>query len=498
MANLDGTTASVELAPGYRLRAPGLQGRAELRDPRAPGTRGGGDEGATAALDDVLAASGMNELQSIVIEAAHVPIPQDQQVRTSGGEEGLVLEVPDLGETVGQVVMAIDEDGTISWHYPQNTAGEIETSATRGAGSTKTFIIRSTSPTPTGDDPGTRSLLWGLGKKVLKVLVYPVADTVLQTAARFFAGKWEEKNRPYGIRWFRPDDYRDAVGTPLAASDWATLGSGRSLLFVHGTFSRSFSGFWGIPPETMAELHRLYEGRVFAYDHFTLSHDPERNVVEFLDRMPDSAKLSVDLVSHSRGGLVSRALAGETSLGPVPRLDVGKAVFVAAPNHGTPLADAAHMMDFIDRYTSMLNLIPPGPHAVVTDILEAIVTVVKMIGNSALEGLSGLASMDPRGSFLSHMNKGAATSAAYYGIASNYEPQGGLAALVKDGVVDRVFNDAPNDLVVPTTGVYTGSDDPAFPIPSDRVLEFDASRAIGHSDYFSKPETSAALLSWLS
>jgi pimeloyl-ACP methyl ester carboxylesterase len=247
----------------------------------------------------------------------------------------------------------------------------------------------------------------------------------------------------------------------------------------------------------MAALDRIYNGRVFAYDHFTLSHDPERNLVEFLDRVPDALNLDVDLVSHSRGGLVSRALSGETALGPIPQINVGKAVFVAAPNHGTPLADASHMMEFIDRYTSMLNLIPPGPHAVVTDILEAIVTVVKMIGNSALEGLSGLASMDPNGPFLAALNQGAATSATYYGVASNYEPKGGLAAMVKDGLVDRVFDDAANDLVVPTIGVHTGSSDPAFPIPSDRVLEFDSSRAIGHSDYFSKPETSAALLSWL-
>ena len=157
MASLDGSPTTVELAPGYRLRAPGLQGNAEIRGSREPGTRDGGAEVATPALDDALAASGMNELQSIVIEAARVPIPDAQQVRTATGEEGLVLEVPDLGATVGQVVMAIDEDGTISWHYPQDQSGGIETSATRGAGATKTFVIRSTTPEVSGDDPGTRS-----------------------------------------------------------------------------------------------------------------------------------------------------------------------------------------------------------------------------------------------------------------------------------------------------------------------------------------------------
>jgi hypothetical protein len=499
MASLNGTNQLVELAPGYRIQAPGLQGTVEMTSGREPGTRSGGVEVATGALDDALAATDVRELQSIVIEAAHVPVPDDQRVRAARGEEGLVLEVPDLGATVGQVVMAIDEDGTVTWHYPETQAGALETSATRGAGQTKRFVIRTTSPAVTADEDEarTRGLLWGLGKKVLKVLVYPVADTVLQSAARFFARKWEEKSRPYGVRWFRPDDYRNPAGTPIGDADWATLGEGKALLFIHGTFSRSFSGFYGIPPDTMQELHSRYQGRVFAFDHFTLSHDPERNLVEFLDRKPPSVDLELDLISHSRGGLVARTLSGETSLGALPRIAVDKSVFVATPNHGTALADAKHMMDFIDRYTSILNVIPPGPHAVVTDILEAIVTAVKMIGNAALEGLPGLTAMDPDGDFLSKMNAGVPTAARYYGVAADYEPKGGLASLVSDGVIDRVFNDAANDLVVPTVGVYSGSDDPGFPIPEDRVLEFTTEAAIGHSRYFSHPDTTAALLGWL-
>lgn len=498
MARLDGSNTSVELAPGYRLTAPGLEGTAEVRPARTRGTRDGGDERATDALDTALESAGMNEVQSVVIEATRRPVPEDRQVRTSANEEGLVLEVPDLGPTVGQVVMAIDEDGTISWHYPEDQTGRLETSATRGVGDSKRFVIRATSPAPSTADPTTRSLVWSIGKKVLKVLVYPIADTVLQTAARFFARKWEERYRPYGIRWFTPDNYRNAEGPPIEEADWGTLAGDRALLFIHGTFSRSFSGFYGISRDVMTQLHQRYGGRVFAFDHFSLSHDPERNLVEFIDRMPAGIELELDLISHSRGGLVARALAGETALGSISNIRVDKSVFVATPNHGTALADAEHMMAFIDRYTSLLNLIPPGPHEVVTDMLEVVITAVKMIGNAALEGLPGLTAMDPDGAFLNHMNRGVGTASTYYGVAADYEPQGGLAAMVKDGVVDRVFEDAANDLVVPTLGVFEGSRDPAFPIPEVRLLQFAPAQGVDHSGFFSQPAFGTALLGWLS
>lgn len=498
MARLDGSRSSVDLGGEYRLTAPGLEGTAEAVEGREAGTRSGGSERATGALDAALASTDVREVRSIVIEATRRPIPPEEQVRTAANEEGMVLEVPDLGPTVGQVVMAIDEDGTISWHYPEDQAGHLETSASRGAGNTKRFVIRATTPAPSTADPTTRSLLWGIGKKVLKVLVYPIADTVLQIAARFFARKWEERYRPYGIRWFTPNDYRIADGPKIETPDWGTLAEDKALLFIHGTFSRSFSGFYGIPRDVMKQLHERYNGRVFAFDHFSLSHDPERNLVEFMDRMPTGIELELDLISHSRGGLVARSLAGESALGPMSNIHVDRSVFVATPNHGTALADAEHMMAFVDRYTSVLNLIPPGPHDVVTDILEAVITAVKMIGNAALEGLPGLTSMDPDGAFLNHMNQGVGTASTYYGVAADYEPQGGLAAMVKDGVVDRVFDNAANDLVVPTLGVFEGSNDPAFPIPDERLLQFAPAQGVDHSGFFSQPAFCTVLLGWLS
>ena len=47
---------------------------------------------------------------------------------------------------------------------------------------------------------------------------------------------------------------------------------------VHGMFSLENTGFGALPKAFVAELHRRYQGRVFAFDHFTLSEDPRENV----------------------------------------------------------------------------------------------------------------------------------------------------------------------------------------------------------------------------
>ena len=217
--------------------------------------------------------------------------------------------------------------------------------------------------------------------------------------------------------------------------------------------------------------------------------------------MPDGLQLDVDILSHSRGGLVARTLAGELEGVSAPGLGVGRVVFVATPNHGTALADADHMVDFIDRYTSILNLLPPGPQDVVTEVLEAILTVVKLIGHAMLRGLPGLLSMDPRGDFIKRLNSGQPPAAQYYALAADYEPAGSLKALVAgtiaDTIVDRVFGKEPNDLVVPTLGVTEGSTNRVFPIQTDQLFSYPGSGGVLHTNFFGAPTTSTRLLDWL-
>jgi hypothetical protein len=398
--------------------------------------------------------------------------------------------------------MAVDEGGAVTWNFPLDLGGQPQTPSDRGPGGSKRFVIRNFTPTSEEQGDGEdRGLLQIVGRKLLEVLVYPLADPLLGAVSEYFAGKWEEAKRPYQLRRFDIDGYQSATVQSLTDDDWRHLAGGRSLWFIHGTFSTAHGGYARLPRETLGRLHAAYEGRVAAFNHFTLSVDPNENARRFAEMVPAELRLEMDLVGHSRGGLLVRSLAGEAA--QAPNLSVRKAVMVGTPNHGTALADPEHITEMLDRMTSLLNLAPPGPVEVVAEILEAILAVVKMVGRGVLTGLDGLASMNPSGSYLQTLNAGPPAAAEYYAITSNFEPSGALRGLVKaaiaarDVLMDRVFETTENDLVVPTEGVYQGSNDPAFPIPEERRLTFAPSEAVDHGGYFAQPRTTEKLLEWL-
>ncbi|HEX2370861.1 MAG TPA: hypothetical protein VHM94_16695 [Acidimicrobiia bacterium] len=499
MARLDGTTRTVQVAAGYSITAPGITGDATAYSGVPGGTRAPGVENATDAFVDAMRETDMAERQLIQIRVDGVnPTMPHEEVRTAAGEEGLVLETPDFGANVGQVVLAVDEDGAMSWYFPVDTAGSLQPPDVRGSGGTKRFIIRRVTPqTPAGAP--NRGLVGMVGSKLLKLLIYPLTDLALGAVGEKFAAAWEGKYRPYGTRFFEPAGYRTPGLAQLQDADWDQLAQGPNLWFVHGTFSTSHGGFYQLPPEFLGALNEKYQNRVVAFDHPSLSVDPLANAAELSSRIPDGMELEVDIVAHSRGGLVARAIAGELD-GPLPGLRVRRAVLVGTPNHGTPLANPDHMIDFLDRITTWLNVIPPGPASVVTEVLEAVLTAVKVLGHAALKGLPGLTSMDPSGEYLKRLNAGAAADTVYYAVGSDYDPVSGLRTLAKSArnlVMDRVFADSANDLVVPTAGVYEGSADPAFPIPEDRRLVFAKGDGIDHGGYFARPQFAERLSEWL-
>lgn len=83
------------------------------------------------------------------------------------------------------------------------------------------------------------------------------------------------------------------------------------LLFLHGTIS-SFKGTFGdlfseqnitIP----SAIHEKYGDKVIALQHYTLSESPWQNAIEILNALPKGS--TVDIISHSRGGLIADILA---------------------------------------------------------------------------------------------------------------------------------------------------------------------------------------------
>ena len=478
------------------LSTPGLSGTAESYRPGAGGTRGSGMRAAemtTTALDDALSEASLQPQETVEITGTtEVPLGAVPTRSTGYGEPAIVAQVPDAGEDWGQVLLYTDESGVTTWNFPVDDENRIDT--VRGA-ATRTYVIpRYVAGPETAAQ--TRGLIGAVGTKVLKVLAFPLLDPVAGKVGEYFAGRWEAAKRPYRIRTFTPDDYASPGGSDVDAAMWPSLSAGRALLMVHGTFSRSHTAFGGLPKDFVAELHHRYQGRVFAFDHYTLCEDPRQNVEWLLGRLPEDVSLDLDVVCHSRGGLVSRVLAerqADFSLGS-RRLGVNKVVFVAAPNSGTVLTDTKYLGDLIDSYTNILNFFPDNG---VTEVLQAIIAVVKQLAVGAVNGLPGLESMLPGGPFLKNwLNRGPRGAELYYAIASNYQPtQPGLAVWAKNRLMDRVFDHADNDLVVPTLGVYEGNGSALFPIADHYVFKPEA--GIQHAGYFPSPATQEQIRQWL-
>lgn len=480
---LNAEGGAVEL-DGVTLRTPGLSGQAKVLPAFSARTR------SVDLVTDELELVFENEDVSILrtVELEHVD--QVSTRSTSGEGPNIEVEAPDPGANLGQFVLYTDESGVTTWHFEEK-----DVPGTRGAAATRTYVIERAGPAPTSE-AGTRGLVGSVGKKLIKLLVFPLIDPILGEVGDYFAGKWEAKNRPYGVRFMAPQNYGTPVENNLLDADqWTTLSRGKSLLFVHGTFSRAHSAFGGLSQETMEALHRQYGGRIFALDHFTLSDDPTQNVEWLLQQIPDSTSLDLDIICHSRGGLVSRVLAekkSEFSLGS-RSLKVGNVVFAASPNAGTALADAKHMGKLIDTYTNLLNFIPDNP---VTDILDGVITVAKQLAVGAMKGLDGLESMLPGGPFQNELNTAVELeNTRYFALGADYAPsEVGFRNWVTEQLTDAIFK-ADNDLVVPTASVYDQNGGSLFPIEDRKV--FDAAAGISHTTFFQHPDVQAQLLTWL-
>ncbi|MBK8461334.1 MAG: hypothetical protein IPL43_15120 [Micropruina sp.] len=501
MATLDGSGRQVGLGLGITVRAPGLRGRAEAHNIAVgSATRAPDVDGSGPALERALAEQGFLRLRVIELEVAAVPVPAGTgQVRAPDSDlAGMEVSVPDLGPDVAQVLLAVDENGITTWNFPVDATDALAP-ATRGAGDSVRFIVPAfasvpaPAPAPGEEGDTTRGLLGMLGKKVLELIALPLGELIAPPLAGAAARLWESNSRRARARTFTPLNYRDGNAPDLTEADWQRLAVGRSLWFVHGTFVTAHTSFQAFPPAILASLSNAYGGRVAALDHHTLGVSPLENVEALAASMPDGLELEVDLVCHSRGGLVGRALARPGSPFKVRRI-----IHVATPNHGTALASPNNLVPFIDRITTMVNLIPDGGLALVETTLTAVLTVVKVIAKYGVSGIPGLAAMDTDGDFLAAFNA-APVSAEQYAISADYSPSGALLALTlksaENLLVDKVFGDAANDLVVPTAGVYEGSG--AVDIPEERRLVLTKLRAIYHGTFFGEQDVAEKISGWL-
>jgi len=311
----------------------------------------------------------------------------------------------------------------------------------------------------------------------------------------------------------------DGKCTPLEPQPWKWLHatpqpgqSDRVLLFIHGTFSQTSVPVADFSPAFLAWANRTYRA-VLGFDHWTLSLTPEENAA-FLWNLLDPALRAghrLDLITHSRGGLVARAFVEILAHGEAVR----RVIFVGTPNAGTNLANPRNWGTVADV---LINLAPiSAPLAKLSGLLARLLI-------AGAEGrIPGLQAQNPSaagsGDFLGRVQRHTALpqGVSYSAVAANFEPEPGgvsprrLLGQVGDSGADAFYGH-PNDLVVDTGSVWSVDAPPDYDLTTEnaavpRVLLFNPEgrgvgqvirkRGVHHNNLFSLPETMAFLQSEL-
>ncbi len=521
-------------AARIKITAPGLNGSAELLGDKLELRTPGGQ-----LFHNALANSGLSATWHIALEH-------------STPATGLVkISVPKRASRSNALLLIHDSTGALSWHTPDGiiphssetvrlppgsaaapaddgvTTSAAESSATApepAAAPTVSFTVPANRFAAGNQHAGVLSRIAGLvghfhfhpglgaASKVLSVIEYPVEHLVGELGAKWFAD-WENNKHPSVVRWF-PAEGNLTVGEPLSPTNWHQLAERPTLLFIHGIFSSCESAFAGIGHDdsTWPQLRQRYGNRIIGFDHPTGSAGPAENAEWFLDQIPNVG-LDLDIVCHSRGGLVARSMAVQAAQRGMT-VNIRRIVFAATPNGGSQITVTANWDSLVNRISSLLTLpakVLPAPADAISGVLAGLLEVLKIVGVGVALDLPGLEAMTPGSQFLQGLGQATNVTPEYFAAAADFEPGPVLANLFNGlddeaRVVDSaIFGHVHNDLAVPTEGVWNPAclTDPATPVPGFPIDDPARRLIIGpgsvywHCDYFDDPAMRAALLRWL-
>jgi pimeloyl-ACP methyl ester carboxylesterase len=319
--------------------------------------------------------------------------------------------------------------------------------------------------------------------------------------------------------------WRDGTLQPLPAQP---LKAKRVLLLIHGTFSKSDMFFeeLGATVEGKAYLAAAAAGygAILAFDHPTLAVSPWINALD-LEAALSGITGTVDVVCHSRGGLVAAWWLR------LARRDVGHVVFVGSPLAGTSLASPAALRQALDHLATAARGIALGAGAattvlpfmsVVTGLATTLGKVLQLgadlpLADLAVVSVPGLASqsrVSNNAEMLRLFSTPWPSGPQLHAVIGNFKPLESDAGWrfwrrltnigdqIKFGAAQLIF-DAPNDLVVDTGCMIGPGADGALPpgspplhelvFDAQRITQFENSALVHHINYFRQPQTVAAL-----
>ncbi len=430
----------------------------------------------------------LSEDSRIAEEVVLDPAPTTRGQPASGAVLDLSCDV----EPGQAAILAIRQpSNALTFHLPvQSTSRGL-----RGPSQARFQVAIRQSPTTTR----------GLAAQAIKATVVKVAqlvgDKLVSLALPRLVKAFEErswKKRGLEEGWLLVTKDTLAAGALAAGKP---VSPKRSLLFIHGTFSNAASAYRALASSSFFErVKDAYDDRLFAFDHFTLSRTPEENVRMLLEGLPEQTT-TFDVVTHSRGGLVLRTLVERASqFGALARrFKLGRAVLVASPNEGTPLATPARWDQTVGWIANVLEMFPDNPF---TTGAEFVANGLVWLANHASGDIPGLHAMDGQGEPITQIQSPPGPPAdAYSALVANYNPTADLFRRLLDAGLDQFFGSA-NDLVVPSAGGWQVDRSSTLFIPASRIGCFGPGGnlpqdSVTHVDFFSHAETADFLVNAL-
>ncbi len=385
------------------------------------------------------------------------------------------------------------ENGFVLWTTVDRLQEDTKRTETRDAGDDLLLATHY----PQGGAGGERGFVSNAIKS-LKVLGYDLP----KAGVRAVAAKVEDRLEGDG-KFFRISEKGDLFpAAPPPEPEKPTL------VLIHGTASataNAYSGLFSDNSATWSEILEHYDGRVYGFEHRTLSQTPLENALDFLAALPGGANLH--LVGHSRGGLVGDliahggvqgdAFAAEDLERELKRIksdevrekqrelyqEFNRQIAAKAPRvnryvrAGCPAAGTTLASGRLDFFLSILiNLVRqiPGVGPFVAGFGELVAAAAKERANP--EVLPGLEAQMPKSAFIRLLN------------GSEHVLTSDLTVLAgdSDGLIKNLANLfywRANDLVVDTRSMYGGAR------RARRLWHLEENRHVTHVNYFRRFDT---------